>query len=121
MLTWLLDFLGAGRYFKHAICLTDDPLMISLYTFSDLATWAAYFVIGITLLRSRARPFEFSYELRLLYGAFIFLCGLSHLTGVMTLYSGVYRLDIMVRAAMAGVSVTTAYLTMLETKTVSRA
>ncbi len=42
------------------------------------------------------------------FGAFIFLCGLSHLTMVLTLFSGVYRLDIIVRAAMAAVSVVTA-------------
>jgi hypothetical protein len=43
-----------------------------------------------------------------LFGAFIFLCGLSHLTSVVTLFYGVYRLDILVRAAMAAVSVVTA-------------
>ncbi|WP_275620221.1 hypothetical protein [Rhizobium mulingense] len=35
-------------------------------------------------------------------------CGLSHLTSVVTLFTGVYRLDILVRAAMAAVSVVTA-------------
>jgi len=42
---------------------------------------------------------------RTIFGMFIFLCGLTHLTDVFVLFSGVYRLDILVRAATAGVSV----------------
>ena len=109
MSTELLNFLGAERYSQHALCLTNDPVMIFLYVLSDLTTFSAYFVIGLILLVTtgvpvaRVRP-----SMRLLYGAFIFLCGLSHLTMVLTLFSGVYRLDIIVRAAMGAVSAVTA-------------
>lgn len=105
----LLNFFGAERYSQHSICLTNDPVMIFLYVLSDLSTFASYFAIGLALLfvgqvpPGRVRP-----TMRLLFGAFIFLCGLSHLTSVVTLFSGVYRLDILVRAAMAAVSVVTA-------------
>jgi hypothetical protein len=105
----ILNFFGAERYSQHAICLTNDPLMIFLYVLADLSTFAAYFAIGISLIfikqvpRTRIRP-----SMRLLFGAFIFLCGLSHLTSVVTLFTGVYRLDILIRAAMAAVSVITA-------------
>lgn len=109
MWTDILNFFGAERYSQHAICLTNDPVMIFLYVLSDLSTFASYFAIGLSLLivpqvpPERIRP-----AMRLLFGAFIFLCGLSHLTSVITLFSGVYRLDILVRAAMAAVSVVTA-------------
>jgi hypothetical protein len=109
MWTDLLNFFGAERYSQHAICLTNDPVMIFLYVLADLSTFAAYFAIGISLLvirqvpRTRIRP-----SMRLLFGSFIFLCGLSHLTSVVTLFTGVYRLDILIRAAMAAVSVITA-------------
>jgi hypothetical protein len=109
MWTELQNFLGAERYSQHALCLTNDPVMIFLYVLSDLTTFSAYFVIGLILLITtgvpvaRVRP-----SMRLLYGAFIFLCGLSHLTMVLTLFSGVYRLDIIVRAAMGAVSAVTA-------------
>lgn len=105
----VLNFFGAERYSQHAICLTNDPLMIFLYVLADLSTFAAYFAIGISLLfikqvpKTRIRP-----SMRILFGGFIFLCGLSHLTSVVTLFSGVYRLDILIRAAMAAVSVMTA-------------
>ena len=47
---------------------------------------------------------------RAIFGMFIFLCGLTHLTDVLVLFSGVYRLDVLVRAATAGVSVMAAML-----------
>ena len=110
MLTDVLNFLGAERYSQHAICLTNDSLMIFLYVLADLSTWAAYFTIGLALLVTGRLPDTTLLRMKLLFGAFIFLCGLSHLTMVMTIFSGVYRLDILVRAAMAGVSVVTACL-----------
>lgn len=117
MNTWLdiLDALGASRYMAHSLCLTSDPLIMILYVMADFSTFAAYFVIGLTLLYvarsvTRGRVPDFNYRPMTIYlfGAFIFLCGLSHLTMVLTLFSGVYRLDVFIRAAMAAVSVTTA-------------
>lgn len=109
MWTDILDFFGAERYSQHSICLTNDPIMIFLYVFSDLMTFVSYFAIGLSLLFvTRVPPARVRPTMRLLFGAFIFLCGLSHLTSVVTLFSGVYRLDILVRAAMAAVSVVTA-------------
>lgn len=109
MWTDILNFLGAERYSQHAICLTNDPLMIFLYVMSDLTTFFSYFAIGLSLLlATRVPPERVRPSMRLLFGAFIFLCGLSHLTSVVTLFSGVYRLDILVRAAMAAVSIVTA-------------
>lgn len=105
----ILNFLGAERYSQHAICLTNDPVMIFLYVMSDLTTFVSYFAIGLSLLlATQVPPERVRPSMRLLFGAFIFLCGLSHLTSVVTLFSGVYRLDILVRAAMAAVSVVTA-------------
>lgn len=109
MWTELLNFFGAERYSQHSICLTNDPVMIFLYVFSDLSTFASYFAIGLSLLFvARVPPARIRPPMRMLFGAFIFLCGLSHLTSVVTLFTGVYRLDILVRAAMAAVSVVTA-------------
>ncbi|RUV98334.1 hypothetical protein EOA88_00405 [Mesorhizobium sp. M5C.F.Ca.IN.020.14.1.1] len=113
MWTEILNFLGAERYTAHSLCLTNDPLILTLYVMADGVTWLSYFAIGISLMLSRhafdiakARP-----TIRLLFGAFIFLCGLSHLTMVMTLFTGIYRLDVMVRVAMGAVSVVTAIVT----------
>jgi hypothetical protein len=110
----LAAFFGADRYAQHSICLTNDPLMLIPYVAGDLTTFVSYFIIGGTLLIKQARSIEFSPTALKLYGAFIFLCGLSHLTEVITLYSGIYRLDVLVTAMMATVSAVTAAFTALE-------
>jgi hypothetical protein len=111
MLQTILDALGAARYSQHSICLTNDPLMMFLYIAGDLTTWASYFTIGLALLLRREIPVQLPLRLKGLYGAFIFLCGLSHLSSVMTLFWGVYRLDVFITATMASVSAVTAVMT----------
>lgn len=112
-MTWqaVLDFFGAARYAEHSICLTNDPIIMLLYVAGDLTTAISYFVIGATLYFYRASQVQLSMQTRVLYGAFIFLCGASHLTEVFTLFSGVYRLDVMITGAMAAVSAATASVT----------
>ncbi|GGC71026.1 hypothetical protein [Chelatococcus reniformis] len=113
-MTWqdILNALGADRYQQHALCLTGDPVILTLYVASDLTTWLAYFAIGLTLLFRTVNFIDLgSSALIRLFGAFIFLCGLSHLTMVLTLFWGIYWLDVAVRAAMASVSAVTAVYT----------
>ena len=113
LLTEILNFFGAERYSQHSICLTNDPLMIFLYVLSDLTTFASFMTIGLCLLvNPRAATIGMSRpSMRILFGLFIFLCGLTHLTSVVTMFYGVYRLDILVRAAMGAVSAVTAIIT----------
>lgn len=110
----VLDLLGASRYAQHAICLTNDPLIMTVFVAGDLVTFASYFTIGLTLMLYHNRVVKFTGQARLLYGAFIFLCGLSHLTETLTMFVGIYRLDVVVTAAMAGVSAATAIVTASE-------
>ncbi|WP_444542164.1 hypothetical protein [Chelatococcus reniformis] len=57
---------------------------------SDLTTWLAYFAIGLTLLFRTVHFIDRgSSALIRLFGAFIFLCGASHLTMVLTLFWGI--------------------------------
>lgn len=107
MLTDVLNALGAERYMQHSLCLTNDPIMMFLYTGADFVTFFAYVVIGLAVLFARRRMLELMFNFQVLFGAFIFLCGLSHLTMVLTLYEGIYRLDVFVRVAMATVSLVT--------------
>lgn len=76
---------------------------MTIYVAGDLVAFASYFTIGLTLIIYHSRVVVFSGPVRLLYGSFIFLCGLSHLTETLTMFTGIYRLDVVVTAAMAGV------------------
>ncbi|WP_407523686.1 hypothetical protein [Methylobacterium oryzisoli] len=109
----IAGILGADRYAAHAICLTNDPIIMTVYIASDGMTALSYFVIGASLAIHRTVIAQFSPTAIGMYAAFIFLCGLSHLTMTLTLFTGVYRLDIAVRAAMAAVSAVTAFYTAL--------
>jgi hypothetical protein len=123
-----LNAMGAARYLAHSLCLTADPVLLFLYTLADLSTALSYFAIGITLMflarvMLKCSPEHVSDLMReflhdrqrlitylILFALFIGLCGLSHFTMWLTLHWGVYRLDIMVRAAMGAVSLSTALL-----------
>lgn len=107
------SILGADVYAQHAICISSDPLLMTLYVASDMTTSLAYFAIGISLLLKRHLIAELSAQAIALYGSFIVLCALSHLTMTLTLFVGIYRLDIAVRAAMAAVSAVTAVYTVI--------
>jgi hypothetical protein len=112
---WLYDVTGAGIYYQHAVCLTNDPIIMTLYIAGDLSIWLAYMVIGVCLFLAREQTMRFSTQALLLYAAFIFLCGLSHLTKTMMLFVGAYRIDVVVVAMTASVSMMTAVLTLRET------
>jgi len=108
----LADFFGADRYEQHALCLTNDPVMVWPYIVSGLAIGISYMTISTILLLARRRGLQPQPVAFVLFAAFILLCGLTHLTGVLTLFYGVYRLDVLVHVATASVSAFTAYYTL---------
>lgn len=114
MLEWfntLGDILGADRYAAHSICLTNDPVIMTVFLAGDVVTSISYFIMGTAFYVYRARIVAMSPEARGLYGAFIVLCGLSHAAKSLTLFVGIYRLEAMVVMAMAAVSAATAAMT----------
>jgi hypothetical protein len=115
LLHWLYDATGAGIYYQHAVCLTNDPIIMTLYIAGDLTVWVSYIVIGFCLFIARKHTMRFSTQALSLYAAFIFMCGLSHLTKTMMLFVGAYRIDVIVVAMTAAVSAITAGLTLRET------
>lgn len=107
------DFFGAERYSQHAICLTNDGLLIGIYTLADMLIFVSYFTISTTLILCRKwglRPPPMAFQL---FAAFIFCCGLTHLTKTLTLFTGVYRLDVLVVVMTATVSAVAAVYTVM--------
>lgn len=114
-LTDIANFLGAERYSQHSLCLTNDPLMLIAYVGSDMTIFFSYMVLGLSLLLRRNHVIQLGSQAVLLYGTFIFLCGLTHLTSTIVLFSGVYRLDVGIKALTASVSAVTAAYTIFGT------
>jgi len=110
-LNTLADWLGAGRYSAHSLCLTNDPLVMAIFLFGDVITGTSYFIMGLSLMIYQARIVRLSPTAFWMFGAFIFLCGAEHFAKSLTLFVGVYRLEAFVTAAMAAVSAVTAMLT----------
>lgn len=76
-----------------------------LYICSDLAIWAAYFVIPFFLIKligqRKGIPFPMVF---VLFGAFILLCGLTHLIDALMFWWPAYRFNGLVRLITACVS-----------------
>ena len=81
-----------------------------LYIFSDIAIWLAYFIIPVIIIyfieKRRNLPFL---PVFWLFGAFIILCGSTHLLDALMFWWPAYRLSAVLRFTTAIVSVFTAF------------
>src|SRR5215204_1222269 len=81
-----------------------------LYVTSDIAIWLAYFIIPIILLlfiqKRRDVPFL---PVFWLFGAFIVLCGTTHLVDAMLFWAPAYRVSALIRFITAVVSFITVF------------
>lgn len=109
-------FFGADRYNQHAICLTNDSIMMLMYVVSEGMIGASYYLIAFCMFCVSTRPHmigtwlvEVFVRVFPLFIAFIALCGTTHWTSLLTLFQGVYRLDIIVMMLTAAVSAGTAW------------
>lgn len=79
-----------------------------LYIASDVTIWLAYFIIPTVLMlfiqRRRDVPFP---PVFWLFGAFIVLCGTTHIVDAVMFWAPAYRVNALVRVATAVVSMIT--------------
>ncbi|MDB5072773.1 MAG: Ethylene response sensor [Candidatus Eremiobacteraeota bacterium] len=96
-------------FHPHGWCYLWEPPLVALHVGSDALTALAYFAIGLALAlivrRRRDLPFGLLFALS---GAFIFLCGLTHLASILVVWQPLYWIEGLVKAATALVSVATA-------------
>jgi signal transduction histidine kinase len=103
---WLFDSSGLT---PHGICLLWDPELIWLHAVSDAAIGFAYFTIPLALavIVHRRRDIVFR-PIFVLFAAFVLLCGAGHWLDLLTLWVPAYRLEGLVKATTAAVSIMTA-------------
>ena len=95
----------------HGYCLLWNPQLLWLHAVSDSVIALAYFMIPVSLLRFAKRRPDVPFNLVFLcFGAFILLCGTSHVLGVYNIWVPNWWLSGIVKAATAAVSVCTAVL-----------
>jgi hypothetical protein len=81
-----------------------------LYIISDVTIWLAYFIIPTILILfiQKRRDFPFP-PVFWLFGAFIVLCGTTHIVDSIMFWAPAYRLNALVRVATALVSMATVF------------
>jgi PAS domain S-box-containing protein len=94
----------------HVYCLRE-PAVVWLHAASDAAIAAAYLAIPIALLALVRLRRDLAFRrVFLLFGFFILACGITHVFAVWTLWHPVYRLEGVVKALTALLSIPTAIL-----------
>ena len=106
----IIDYLfSAATFLPHGACLAWRPDLVALHAVSDFLIGVAYFSIPLAIMTfvRRRKDIEFR-GVYLLFAAFIFACGATHLLGVYTLWTPLYGLEGIVKMATALVSLATA-------------
>ncbi len=107
----MLEFftkLFAVDFMPHVYCLRLAEV-IWLHIASDALIAVAYFLIPVAIVQliRRRKDLEFS-GLFVLFGSFILACGATHVLNIVTVWYPVYRLDGVIKAITAMVSLLTA-------------
>jgi PAS domain S-box-containing protein len=105
------DLIDQASYMAHGYCLLWKPWLVVLHAGSDVLIFAAYFAIpvAIWIFVRRRKDLEMK-RLAILFAAFIFLCGLTHLVQAVTLWWPIYETQAFLKVATAIVSVLTAVM-----------
>ncbi|MET0518094.1 MAG: ATP-binding protein [Burkholderiaceae bacterium] len=105
----LLQWTASQGFLPHGYCFQWSPGLLSLMVGADALIALAYFSIPLALLVfvSRRTDLKFNW-IFLLFSAFIFLCGSSHVVDLLTIWWPQYWLQGYVKAATAAVSLVTA-------------
>lgn len=106
---WLSSVLGRGGFLPHGYCFAWTPGLLWTLVTADLLIALAYFSIPLTLLRFvHKRGPDAHHWVPWMFSAFIFACGLTHLTDVWMIWQPYYGLAAAAKALTAVVSVFTA-------------
>ncbi|MBT9502531.1 MAG: PAS domain S-box protein [Burkholderiaceae bacterium] len=105
----LTDWLGREGYLPHGYCFTWDPSLLWSMVGADATIAAAYFSIPLALVLFVRRRREPALNgIMLLFSAFIFACGTSHLVDILVIWRPDYGLQALTKLATAAISLVTA-------------
>ena len=109
MIDFFSKLFSANNFMPHGHCYLWSPEILWMHVISDLIIAIAYFSIplalGIILMKRRSFPFKWLVGL---FGAFIVLCGTTHIIGIVTQWNPIYRFEGIIKLLTAGVSIATA-------------
>ncbi|EAR11120.1 GGDEF domain-containing protein [Reinekea blandensis] len=111
-MSWL-ERLFQGNLMPHGQCLLWRPDLLLMHIGGDILTVVAYFTIPIALilLVKKRDDLEFNWVF-LMFSAFIFLCGLTHLIALINIWHGYYFIEGLAKVLTGIVSISTACMTL---------
>ncbi|MDD2759993.1 MAG: EAL domain-containing protein [Methylomonas sp.] len=112
MFNWFNALLaGSNSFMPHGACYLWLPAILWLHVVSDALIVLAYYSIPFALLYFVYKRKDLAYRwVFVLFGAFIMLCGTTHLMSIWTIWHPDYWLDGVIKLATALVSISTAVL-----------
>jgi PAS domain S-box-containing protein len=103
--------LFASDLMPHGVCWGWEPWVVWSNVIPDAVIALSYFALSAALVQLIRRRRELAYSwMILLFGAFIFACGLTHAMEVYNTWHGAFRLAGAVKILTAGASLGTAVL-----------
>jgi signal transduction histidine kinase len=107
----MLETLFSNEFMPHGMCYMWRPELLWLHVISDALIFLSYISIPVTLvyILHIRKDLIFS-KVMALFGAFVLLCGITHLLAVWNVWNGTYWLSGWLKAITAIVSVATAYM-----------
>ena len=109
MNAWLANLLNTPGFMPHGHCFLWTPDLLHMYIVSESVIAVSYFAIPLALVFFSWRRPDFPYKpLLWLFGAFIILCGATHLVGLWNIWNSAYWLEASLKMATALVSAVTA-------------
>src|ERR1051325_5079923 len=107
----MLDFFSrllASDFIPHGHCYFWRPELVWLHAVSDALIALAYYSIPAVLFFYVRRRVTRARVLLLMFAAFILACGTTHLMSIWNLWHSAYRLEGVIKAITAALSVATA-------------
>lgn len=98
-----------GNLMPHGQCLLWRPDLLLMHVGGDLLTVVAYFTIPIVLILLVESRTDLAFNwVFLMFSAFIFLCGLTHLINIINIWYGYYFIEGVAKVLTGIVSISTA-------------
>lgn len=108
-----LAWLSSAGFMPHGHCYLWRPDVLWLHVGSDAVIAASYFAIPVAIgyfVRNRRAVLPY-WWMPVLFAAFIFLCGSTHVMSIWTVWRPDYVFDGLLKAATAAASIATAVMT----------
>tara|TARA_R110000868_G_scaffold22870_1_gene93252 strand:+ start:2113 stop:3075 length:963 start_codon:yes stop_codon:yes gene_type:complete len=107
----LINELLNGDFMPHGHCLLWRQDLLVLHVGGDVLTSIAYLLIPIALLRLVKARSDLKFDsMIMLFAAFIFFCGATHILGVINVWHGYYYIHGLIKTLTGVISIATAIL-----------